>query len=442
MDKLMDLTAIQDLLAAGRGWLVSELFRLENVWQLAAVLIGLGVALLIASSARAALGRYSAGRILSERVQALAAALSPLAMPVCWLVLIWVASQVAQANRWPHRLLIVVVSLLAAWVVIRFTASLVRDPVWARFIAVVAWIIAGLNILDLLDPTVALLDGIAVHVGDLRLSALTVIRGVFSLGVFLWLAVLVAGTLERRIMTLPTLTPSVQVLFSKLLKIVLVTLAIVIALGSIGIDLTGFAVFTGAVGVGLGFGLQKVVSNLISGVILLLDKSVKPGDVISVGDSFGWINSLGARHVSVVTREGTEYLIPNEELITQRVINWSYSNNEVRLQVPVGVSYRSDLHLALRLCREAAQECPRVLNSPPPDCVVSAFGNSSVDLTLLVWIDDPQAGILNVRGELLLRIWDKFRAHGVEIPFPQRDVHMDSSAPVRVSLVPPADEDN
>ena len=306
----------------------------------------------------------------------------------------------------------------------------------------VAWIIAGLNILDLLDPTVALLDGIAVHVGDLRLSALTVIRGVFSLGVFLWLAVLVAGTLERRIMTLPTLTPSVQVLFSKLLKIVLVTLAIVIALGSIGIDLTGFAVFTGAVGVGLGFGLQKVVSNLISGVILLLDKSVKPGDVISVGDSFGWINSLGARHVSVVTREGTEYLIPNEELITQRVINWSYSNNEVRLQVPVGVSYRSDLHLALRLCREAAQECPRVLNSPPPDCVVSAFGNSSVDLTLLVWIDDPQAGILNVRGELLLRIWDKFRAHGVEIPFPQRDVHMDSSAPVRVSLVPPADEDN
>jgi small-conductance mechanosensitive channel len=441
MNKLIDIIALQDLLAAARDWFSERVWQVDNAWQLLAIAIGFGAGVLIARSVRAALVRYAGRHTVNGRIRSLGAAADPLAIPMAWLSVLWVVGQVAQEHAWPHRLITIAVSLLAAWIVIRFTASLVRDPVWARSIAVVAWVVAGLNILDLLDPSVMLLDGIAVHVGGLRLSALTVIRGAFSLAVFLWVAVMVAGMLERRIMTLPTLTPSVQVLFSKLLKIVLVTLAIVIALGSIGIDLTGFAVFTGAVGVGLGFGLQKVVSNLISGVILLLDKSVKPGDVISVGESFGWINSLGARYVSVVTRDGTEYLIPNEELITQQVINWSYSNNEVRLKIPVGISYRADVHTALRLCREAAEQCPRVLKSPAPDCLLSAFGDNSVDLVLLIWINDPQQGILNIRSEVLVRVWEKFRAHGIDIPFPQRDVHVDSGAPLRVSLVPAADED-
>ena len=218
-------------------------------------------------------------------------------------------------------------SLLAAWIIIRLTSNLVRDAYWSSLIAAVAWAVAALNILNLLDPAMALLDGLGFTFGELRVTALSIIKGLLMLGLLLWLALVSSRLLEKRIKTLPSLTPSIQELFAKLLKIVLITVAIVAALSSIGIDLTAFAVFSGAVGVGIGFGLQKVVSNLVSGVILLLDKSVKPGDVVEVGQTYGWINSLGARYVSVVTRDGTEYLIPNEDLITHQVVNWSYSNN-------------------------------------------------------------------------------------------------------------------
>lgn len=193
--------------------------------------------------------------------------------------------------------------------------------------------------------------------------------------------------------------------------------------------MTAFTVFSGAIGVGVGFGLQKIVSNLISGVILLIDKSIKPGDVISVGDEYGWVNSLGARYVSVVTRDGTEHLIPNEELITQRVENWSYSNNLVRLRAPVGVHYKSDVRHAISLCIEAARATPRVLQDPAPVCLLKGFGDSSVDLEIRFWIQDPAEGMSNVLSEVLLRVWDRFHEEGVEIPYPQRDLHIRTPAP-------------
>ena len=190
--------------------------------------------------------------------------------------------------------------------------------------------------------------------------------------------------------------------------------------------------FSGAVGVGIGFGLQKVVANLISGVILLLDRSVKPGDVIAVGDSYGWIDSLGARYVSVITGDGIEHLIPNEELIANRVENWSYSNDRVRLRATVGISYHADLRRAIDLCLEAALAAPRVLDSPAPACLVTGFGDSSVDLEVRFWINDPVNGTANVRSAVLLGIWDRFHEHGIEIPFPQRDLHLKSATDLRV----------
>ncbi len=203
-------------------------------------------------------------------------------------------------------------------------------------------------------------------------------------------------------------------------------------MSTVGIDLTAFAVFSGAVGVGIGFGLQKVVSNLISGVILLMDKSVKPGDVITVGETYGWINTLGARYASVVTRDGTEYLIPNEDIITQQVVNWSYSNNAVRLKIPIGISYKADVRKAIALCLEAAAEVERVVDQPKSVCLLKGFGDSSVDLELRIWISDPQNGVSNVKSQVLLLVWDKFHAHDIEIPFPQRDLHIRSAEPVPV----------
>ncbi|MBC9866864.1 MAG: mechanosensitive ion channel, partial [Opitutae bacterium] len=182
----------------------------------------------------------------------------------------------------------------------------------------------------------------------------------------------------------------------------------------------------------LGFGLQKVISILISGVILLLVKSIKPGDVISLNQTYGWINKLSARYVSVITRDGLEHLIPNEDLITNRVENWSFSDPKIRLRAPIGVSYDCDLRKAQELCLEAAMACPRVLNDPAPRCHVRGFGDNWVDLELRFWIPDPSKGVTNIKSMVYLEIWDRFLQHGIEIPFPQRDLHLRSGRSIEV----------
>ena len=180
----------------------------------------------------------------------------------------------------------------------------------------------------------------------------------------------------------------------------------------------------GAIGVGIGFGLQKVVSNLVSGLILLLDRSIKPGDVIEIDGTYGWINSLRARYASVITRDGKEHLIPNEDLITSKVVNWSFSDKNVRVRVPIGISYEADPRQAVDLCLDAARSAPRVLNDPEPRCLVMGFGDNSVNLQLRFWIDDPSNGVGNIRSKVLLAVWDRFQEEGIEIPFPQRDVRV------------------
>lgn len=237
-----------------------------------------------------------------------------------------------------------------------------------------------------------------------------------------------------------------RVLSIKILNIALITIAILITISAAGIDLTALAVFGGALGVGLGFGLQKIFSNLVSGFILLMDRSIKPGDVIAIGQTYGWINHLNARYVSVITRDGIEHLIPNEVLITERVENWSFSNNLVRLKIPVGISYKSDVRHAMELCVDAAMMTPRILLNPEPRCLLRGFGDSSVDLELRVWIEDPANGRGNVLSEVLLGVWDRFHEHGIEIPYPQRDLHIRSgieelnSASINASTENPARE--
>jgi small-conductance mechanosensitive channel len=202
------------------------------------------------------------------------------------------------------------------------------------------------------------------------------------------------------------------------------TVAVLVALSSLGINLSAFAFIGGAIGVGVGFGLQKVVSNLVSGVILLLDRSIKPGDVVAIGDTFGRIQSLGARYVSVATRDRTEYLIPNEDLITNQVVNWSFSDKLLRLKIEVGVSYGSDVHEVMGLMVAAAAATVRVLESPEPICQLHHFGDNGIEMMLRFWIRDPENGVANVSSAVRVAIWDSFKKHGVEIPFPQRDVHM------------------
>ena len=268
------------------------------------------------------------------------------------------------------------------------------------------------------------LDELAFEFGEFRLSLLGLILGLFLIGVLLAVARLISGFATATIRSNPDISPSMQVLAVKVVQITLYGIAFVMAIRTIGIDLTGLAVLTGAIGVGLGFGLQKVISNLVSGVIILLDKSIKPGDVISLGETFGWIQTLGARYASVVTRDGKEYLIPNEDLITGQVVNWSHSNDFVRLDIHFGTAYHDDPHKVRAIAIEAAMSVDRVLNHKPPVCHIVGFGDSSVDYVLRFWISDPTGGLTNIRGNVYLALWDAFQAQDISIPFPQREVRL------------------
>jgi small-conductance mechanosensitive channel len=362
-------------------------------------------------------------------------ALAPLSLPVIWLALQWFSVVAAENAGWPIHLIRIVVSLLTAWIIIRLGSTLIRNAAWSRAIAVAAWTIAALNITGLLDPTAAVLDTMALNIGEVRISILGVIKAVIALSVLLWLAGYFSRLLERRLSSMPGITPAAGVLFGKLFRMVLFTIAVVMAMDSVGIDLTALAVFSGAIGLGIGFGLQKVFSNLISGFILLMDRSVKPGDVIAIGETYGWINSLSARYVSVITRDGIEHLIPNEELISQRVENWSFSNRLVRLRLPVGVAYESDVKEAIALTVAAAGEIDRVLAEPKPVCHLIGFGDYAVNLELRVWIHDPRNGLTNVKSAILLGIWEKFGENEIAFPYPQRDLHIKSSVPLVVETV-------
>jgi small-conductance mechanosensitive channel len=350
---------------------------------------------------------------------------------VCILVLL-VMRAAMQATTVPSRfyLIGVAASLATAWVVIAVLASLIRNLFLYRVVAVTAWTMAALSILDLLTPAREALDSAAIVIGGLRISALLVLKTTAFLLFALWVAITASNFLDQRLQRYKDLTPSFQVLLGKLIRVSLVTFAVLITLSSVGIDFSSLALFTGALGVGLGFGLQKIVSNFVSGIILLVDKSIKPGDVISLGENFGWVDRMGARYTSVVARDGREYLIPNEDFVTQRVVNWSYSNDHVRLEVKFGVSYASDPHVVCKLALEAAASVPRILTEPAPSCTLQGFGESSLDFTLRFWIHDPVEGLTGVRGAMLLALWDIFKRDGIAIPYPVRDLRVGN--PVRV----------
>ncbi|MDD4951262.1 MAG: mechanosensitive ion channel [Desulfovibrionaceae bacterium] len=421
------------LLDQVRSWAGDNLFNLDLLIQAGAVAAMLALAKLAGRRLNRALDArlaqtpdqagYRAGLIRGLKRTTTAAALMVFLLPL-------IAAAKALGLR--HGLLTDACALALAWAVIRLTTSVMANRFWARTVSWLVWSLAALHILRLLGPAMDFLEGVGLRFGQTYISALAVIKGALLAVVLTAAAGAVARFAESRISSARHLSPSVQVLFHKGLKFSLFTLAAVIALSAVGFNLTGLAVFSGAVGVGVGFGLQKVFSNLVSGVILLMDKSIKPGDVIEVGGTFGKINSLNARFVSVLTRDGKEYLIPNENLITNEVVNLSYSDRNIRLRLPVGVSYAADPRQALELLERAARETPRVLADPAPVARLMGFGDSSLDLELRIWITDPEDGVANVRGDVLLRVWDLLKEHGIEIPFPQRDLNVRQLPEIRV----------
>ena len=343
---------------------------------------------------------------------------------VLFIIFTWITLTIMREVTWPSRsyFVSVALNLSMAWLAIAVISHTIKSRTLSKTAAVIGWSIAALSIVGWLDEAKELLDQAAFSVGTFRLSLLLVIQGTLLVVGLFWFATTAGNYAEKRITSIPDLAPSLKVLLGKVVKMTLLTLATIFALAGVGLDLTALAVFSGAVGVGLGFGLQKVVSNYISGIIILLDKSIKPGDTISLGETFGWIRELRARFVSVVTRDGKEYLIPNEDLITEKVVNWSFSNDLIRLDVEFGVSYDSNPHEVSAMVIEAVKGLPRVSGIKEPVCWLTEFGDSSLNFVLRFWVTDPQNGLTNIRGKVMLALWDVFDENDINIPYPHREI--------------------
>ena len=282
---------------------------------------------------------------------------------------------------------------------------------------------------------IRLLNDIGFDLGNYHISVWGALRILIVMALVFAGAHLIGKLARRTFRKIDSLDRTQQLLGEKIATIAIWAVAFLIGIDVLGISLTALTVFSGAFGLAIGFGLQKTFGNLIAGIILLMDRSIKPGDVIAVndgkGNSFGEVKKIGIRAVSVTTRDNREYLIPNENLMTSQVENWSYSSREVAINIPVGVAYGSDLDVVEKLLLEAAQSSPRVLSFPSPSVLLNAFGASSIDMNMIVWIDDPEGGVGNVRSEVLWKVWRLFREHGIEIPFPQADVSLKDSEGLR-----------
>ncbi|MCX5888378.1 MAG: mechanosensitive ion channel [Deltaproteobacteria bacterium] len=424
-----------DLAHIDATWSQAQAYFSQHVlsWSMAAQIVVIGCALLLARQVSRAIGTWLTRQeaqyathpkacadlaILLHFVKVIGAFIA--------FILVSIAFGIADHFNLPRNELYAVGIILIALTVMRLFTDEMENRFWARVLAIALWVLAFLYIFHLIHPWQRFLQSIDFQLGQVHVSLLHVQRGFILLLALYWVSKNLRIFFHFWLTRKSGVTPAVQILLYRLGSIFLFSACVVIVLHYLEIDLTVFALFSGALGLGLGFGLQKVFANLVSGFIILADKSIKPGDVIQLGDKYGWINFLGSRYVSVITRDATEHLIPNENLITGEVINWSYSQNLVRLKVPVGVAYGSDLEKARELMLAAAAETLRVLKDPKPACLLTGFGDNAVNLEVRVWINDPQNGLGSVKSDLFWGIWQRFRDHDIVMPYPQRDVYLKS----------------
>jgi small-conductance mechanosensitive channel len=415
------------------------LFNLQELIQTPAFWSQIGVMIMAAGGAM--MLHLTLGQSLSERseqqpelamrrmaLKTLQRILFPISM------LLGVLAGRALMAHWerPVNLLELAVPLLTSMAAIRIVVYFLRKSfrpspavkAWENLIAGSIWTLVALHLLGWLPAVLEALDAMALDVGTHHISVLDTGKLILAIALLWIIALWLSALIENRISRTEYVNVSMRVALVKLSKFLLLVVAFLLALNMVGIDLTALTVFGGALGVGLGFGLQRIASNFISGFIVLFDRSIRPGDVITIGDTFGWVEELHARYVVVRDRDGVERLIPNETLITTEVINWSYSDRNVRLKIPVSISYANDPEQAMQILLACATANPRVLAEPPPAARLLNFGDNGIALELRVWIQDPEAGLANVRSDINLAIWRAFKAAGMVIPFPQRDLRI------------------
>lgn len=309
-----------------------------------------------------------------------------------------------------------------------FFLRLIKPRAWVSKLLILVFVAAflGLGFMDYLEPIRVILDkeNFAFHLGDMRFSAFLILKALITLVMVFWIAGIVSEFAENRLNKISKMKSSNRSLIIKTVQILVYFAAITIGLDTMGFDLTTLTIFGGALGIGLGFGLQKIASNFISGIILLFEKSIEDNDLVELDDgTFGFIRHTGARYTLIETPDSREVMVPNEDFMTNRVTNWTYTSNQGRIEIMIGVSYASDVEKAIELILQAAREHPRCIASPEPVCYMREFADSSINLLLHFWIADITLGRYEPQSDVMRSIWRLFNESGIEIPFPQRDVH-------------------
>lgn len=419
----IDVAALWDKVV---DWCGGVFWTDNTLYQIGIIGVAFGLSIIISHSSNKRLAAAIEKANMPIQAKRVSTNLCRLIMPITALILIFLSVQIAASPsvKMEAGLLSAVSKLLLAWIVIRMALQFVENKFARNFFTFSILTMAALSIFGVLDEASNALDSVGINLGESRLSLLAVIKSIFLLFFLLYMAIFISTFAERKVLQAKGMKRSSQVLISKIIRITLVVFALLIGVTSAGIDLSLFAVFGGAVGLGVGFGLQKGISNLFSGMLLLMDKSIVPGDILEMDNGvFGWVQHMGARYTEIVTRDNKSFLIPNEDFITQRVVNWSHGNTLIRLEVTFGVDYRHNPHEIIALAVEAAKRADeRICEDPGPVCHFAAFGDSSLDFKLRFWIKDAEKGVTNIRGAVMLTLWDAFEKNDVKIPYPHREI--------------------
>ena len=412
----------------------------DAIYQCAAIIAALALAWLLSRPFRTRGPSLQAGRpAASEEGRRFRSTANALLAPVIAVVLLWLAVPAFAAAGLPVTLMRITASLLNAWIVIRFITSFVRDPFWSRTFAVLAWTAAALNSLRLLGPTIDFLDSLRLPGRAAGVSAFDILWAVLLGVLLLWAAAALSRFFKARLAQSEKLTPSVRGLVGQLIQIALFVGAAWLAFSAARVNLTGLAVLTGAIGVGIGFGLQSIFQNFVAGIIILLEKTLKVGDFVDLESGItGEVKEINVRSTLVTTNDNVDILVPNAEFITNRVTNWTLREVHRRVRIPFGVAYGSDKELVKKAALEAAENVPYTLKGNPkrePQVWLMEFGDSSLNFELVVWLTDeavrrPSAVTAAYNWELETAL----AKYGVVIPFPQRDLHLVSPAKLTVAL--------
>jgi small-conductance mechanosensitive channel len=432
----MDAKDILDFLHAAARSVGAEVSSPWFYFQLGLILVGAGLAFAVNAIVHARIDTSSFAKDWPGPLRLFVRTLIGSTAATVFAVMMALERAAMVAATWPSRsyLLAVAAKLAFAWLIIRLVTSGIRNTFVVRLVSVIAWLAAALSILDKLEPTIEALDSVSIVLGGFKLTPLLVLNFFVILIIALWLANIISNFAESRITQSADLTPSIQVLLVKMIRLGLLVFAVVVAMGAVGINLSALAIFSGAAGVGIGFGLQKIVANFISGIILLVDKSVKPGDLVTIGDNSGRISAMKTRYISVAAGDGREFLIPNEDLVTQKVTNWTYTDKNTLVKVNFATNYDADPRLVCRLAIEIAAGAARALKNKPPNCILTEFAEAGMKFSLTFWIADPD-GMDNVKSEVMLSLWDAFKREGIRVPYPVREIRVRGGAlPVETSV--------